>query len=161
MELVKLAKQLDPDVALAPVQPMHAVIGAVVAPRRLAIALVGGFSLIAVVLALGGLYGVMAASVAERTHEMGLRAALGATPAGLVRMVMLRGLVLTGVGVAIGVAVFVTARGLVSRFVFGVSAADPVTLVAVSGMLVGVSVVACLLPGVRAARVDPIEVLKG
>ncbi|HEV8151243.1 MAG TPA: FtsX-like permease family protein [Gemmatimonadales bacterium] len=139
---------------------MGEVIARVVAPRRLALSLIGGFSAIAVVLALGGLYGVMAASVAERVREIGLRAALGATPGGLVSMIVSRGLLLTLLGIGIGVAAFVAAGRLVERFVYGVSTWDPLTIGAVALLLGAVALVACLLPAVRAARVNPLIALR-
>jgi len=158
--LTALVRQIDPDAAVSQVRGMPDVIGSVVAPRRLALSLVGGFAAIALVLALGGLYGVMAAGVAERTREIGVRAALGATPGGLVRLVVRRGLGLTLVGAAIGTAGFLAARGVVGRFVFGVSPSDPLALAAMVLLLGVVAVLASVVPAARAARVDPQAVLR-
>jgi putative ABC transport system permease protein len=159
--LASVAKSIDPGVAISTVRDMNAVISQVVAPRRLALSLVGGFALIALILAVGGLYGVMAASVTERIREMGLRAALGATRGGLMSLVLKRGFLLTVAGTTLGAAGFLGAGGLVRRFVFGVSPADPLTLLGVALALGVVGLVACALPAWRAARVDPMEALRG
>jgi putative ABC transport system permease protein len=158
--LMRVAKSIDPGIAISRVREMNEVISRVVAPRRLARSLIGGFAIIALVLALGGLYGVMAASVAERMRELGLRAALGATPGGLVRLVVRRGLALTLLGAVAGGAAFLAMSRLVSRFVFGVSPGDPLTLAAVATTLGVVAVLACLVPAVRAARSDPLVALR-
>lgn len=158
--MTQLAKRLDAGVALSRVRPMDAVIGEVASSRRLALSLVGGFAIIAVVLALGGLYGVMTASVAERVREIGLRSALGATPGRLVQHVLTRGLLLTAIGIAIGISGLIAARGVVQRFVYGVSAGDPVTLASVVVLLAVVAIVACIVPAARAARIDPIVAMR-
>jgi putative ABC transport system permease protein len=158
--LTRLAKSLDSGVAISSVREMNAVISQVVAPRRLALSLVGGFALIALILAVGGLYGVMAAGVAERIREMGLRAALGATRGGLLSMVLRRGLLLTIAGTSVGAAGFLAAGGLVRRFVFGVSPADPLTLFGVAITLGLTGLIATALPAWRAAGVDPMMALR-
>lgn len=158
--LTALVRRIDPDVAVSQVRGMPDVVASVVAPRRMALSLVGGFAVIALVLALGGLYGVMAAGVAERLREIGLRAALGATPGGLVRLVVRRGIGLALAGAAIGTAGFLAARRLVARFVFGVSPSDPLALGGMVLLLGVVAVLASLVPAARAARVDPQTILR-
>lgn len=103
---------------------------------------------------------MMAASVSERVREIGLRSALGATPGRLIAYVVNRGLLLTAIGTVIGVSAFVAARGVMSRFVFGVSAADPITLAGVVVLLAVVGIVACAVPAVRAARIEPLVALR-
>jgi putative ABC transport system permease protein len=154
------ARELDPGVALSGVLSMNQVIGRSVAPRRLALSLVTGFAIIAIILAVGGLYGVMAASVTERVREIGVRAALGATPGRLVRRVVGNGLVLTSIGAAIGLALFLAAGRIIDRFVYGVAASDPVTLAGVALLLVAVALLASFVPAVRAARADPLVTLR-
>jgi putative ABC transport system permease protein len=154
------ARQLDPGVAISGIRPMDRVISQSVAPRRLAMSLVGGFAIIAVVLALGGLYGVMSSSVSERVREMGVRAALGATPGQLIGVIVRHGLALCAAGAAIGVAGFLAAGRIVNHFAVGVTASDPVTLAGVVILLGVVAMVACLVPAIRAARSDPLVALR-
>lgn len=155
-----MARELDPGVAISNARSMDDVISGAVASRRLALSLVGGFALIAVILAVGGLYGVMSSSVAERVREMGVRAALGATPGALVRQVIAGGLALAGMGAVIGVAAFLAAGKVVNRFVYGVAPSDPVTLTAVVLLLGAVAIVASLLPAMRASRADPVVAMR-
>jgi putative ABC transport system permease protein len=155
-----VARELDPGVAISSVRLMDRVIGQSVAPRRMALSLAGGFAVIAVLLAVGGLYGVMASSVAERVREMGVRAALGATPRILVRQIVAGGLALAGAGATIGVASFLAAGRVLDRFVYGVAPSDPVTLAAVVGLLATVAIAASLVPAIRAARADPLVALR-
>lgn len=159
-QLLKVAKSIDPGAAVSSISSMDGVVDRVAAPRRLAASLVGCFALIAGVLALGGLYGVMSASVAERIREVGLRAALGATPTSLVAMVVRRGLVLTAIGAALGAAAFLAAHRIIGQFVFGVSPGDPATLAGVAVLLGVTAVASCALPAARAARVDPLAALR-
>jgi putative ABC transport system permease protein len=154
------ARQLDPGVAISGVRTMDQVVGQAVAPRRLALSLVGGFAVIAVILAVGGLYGVMASSVAERVREMGVRAALGATPGALIRQIVRSGLALAGAGSAIGIAAFLASGRIIERFVYGVSTYDLPTLVGVLLLLATVAVLASLVPALRAARADPVIALR-
>jgi putative ABC transport system permease protein len=154
------ARQLDPGVAISGIRTMDEVIGQAVAPRRLALSLVGGFAVIAVILAVGGLYGVMASSVAERVREMGVRAALGATPGALIRQIVRSGLALAGAGSAIGIAAFLASGRIIERFVYGVSTYDLPTLVGVLLLLATVAVLASLVPALRAARADPVIALR-
>ena len=158
--LAGVARRLDAGVALSELRGMDEVIGTVVAPRRLALLLIGAFAGIAVALALGGLYGVIAASVIERVRELGLRAALGATPGRLVGMILARGLTLALAGTAIGLGGLLAAQRLLTRFVFGVPVGDPVTLVGVTLLLGAVALLACLVPAIRATRVDPLIAMR-
>lgn len=158
--IVAAARELDPGVAISGIRPMDRVINQSVAPRRLAMSLVGGFAIIAVVLALGGLYGVMSSSVSERVREMGVRAALGATPGQLIGVIVRHGLALCAAGAAIGIAGFLAAGKIVNHFAVGVSASDPVTLAGVVILLGVVALVACLVPAIRAARSDPLVALR-
>ena len=158
--LVASIRRLDPGAAVSRPRSMHEVIGGKTATRRLALSLIGGFAAIAVVLALSGLYGVMAASVIERTREIGVRSALGATPGHLISMVARRGLLLTLAGVGLGIAGILTSGRALARFVAGVSSADPITLAGVTILIALVAMLACLLPALRASRVDPLIALR-
>jgi putative ABC transport system permease protein len=117
--------------------------------------LVGLFATIAVALAGVGIYGVMAYSVAQRTHEIGIRLALGASASRVVGDVVRRGLRLTLVAVALGSAAAVTIARLATSVLFGVAPHDPATPSAAAALLAAVAMIACYVPARRAARVDP------
>jgi putative ABC transport system permease protein len=158
--VTRVARALDPGVALANVRPMREVVGDATQSRRLASALIGAFAVIALVLATGGLYGVMTASVIERSREMGLRTALGATPRSVVGLVLGRGVVLTVLGCAIGIAGVIAVHGVLRQFLFGVTPTDPLTLIVVVAALSVVALTACVFPAWRAAHVDPAITLR-
>jgi ABC-type antimicrobial peptide transport system permease subunit len=139
---------------------MNEVVRRQMGTRRLALSLIGGFAVIALVLALGGLFGVVSASVTERLREIGVRSALGATPGRLIRMIATQGLVLVLVGTVLGIGGMLAARTIMTRFIVGVSASDPLNLAAVAGLLGGVAMMAMVVPAVRASRVDPLTVMR-
>ena len=147
-------------------QPIHSIrtldeqVAESLRTRRLSMGFLVGFGALAVVLAAIGLYGVLAFSTAQRTREIGTRVALGARPGQIVQLVLRQGLGLTGLGLGIGVVLaLIAGRWLASRL-YGVAPWDPATLVTVSAILLGVAVVACLRPALRALRVSPIEALR-
>jgi ABC-type antimicrobial peptide transport system permease subunit len=111
-------------------------------------------------LAAAGIYGVLSGSVAERTREIGVRTALGASRATIVALVLRQGLTLTALGVAIGVAGAVAATQALVAMLFGVSPLDPVTYLGVIALLAAVALLACSVPAWRAARVDPASALR-
>jgi ABC-type antimicrobial peptide transport system permease subunit len=122
--------------------------------------LVGIFALVALALASIGLYGVLAFQVRQRSKEICLRMALGAQSANVLQLVLTRGLTLVGLGIIIGITASLMAGRLIQGTLFGVEASDPLTVISVSLTLVAVSLVACLVPALRAARLDPGAVLK-
>jgi putative ABC transport system permease protein len=128
--------------------------------RRFNLMLLGVFAATALLLAVAGLYGVMAYSVARRTAELGTRIALGATPGNVLRLVLRQGLVTALLGVAIGVAGAIVLTRTLRSFLFGLSPTDPVTFAAVALLLVLVALLACYFPARRAAKVDPMEALR-
>jgi predicted permease len=130
------------------------------APRRLNLVLIGVFGGTALLLALAGIYGSMAFQVARRTHEIGVRMALGAKPGRVVAMVVRRSLLLAGLGVAAGLAIAFGASRLVSSLLYGIAAHDPISYAIGSAVLLLAAVAACLLPAMRAARVDPVTALR-
>jgi ABC-type antimicrobial peptide transport system permease subunit len=122
--------------------------------------LLGGFAALALLLASIGLYGVLSFAVSQRTREIGLRMALGATRAAVMRMIIARGLALTGVGITIGVLLAWSAMRVMQSLLYGVTAADPMTFATVTILFGTVALAACYLPARRAARLDPSEVLR-
>jgi putative ABC transport system permease protein len=118
------------------------------------------FAASALFLAALGLYGVMAYSVAQRTGEIGIRMALGAQKSDVLLLVQRQGLVLVLIGLVIGVAGALALTRLMTTLLFRVEATDPVTFVLVAGVLIAVSLMACLVPARRAAKVDPIVALR-
>jgi ABC-type antimicrobial peptide transport system permease subunit len=122
--------------------------------------LVGVFAVAAVVLAVVGIYGVMAYFVQQHTRDIGIRLALGGDPARVRRMVIARGLRLVGAGVVVGVGTALLASRFLTTILFDVGARDPRVLSAVPAALVLVAVIACWVPGRRAARLDPAIVLR-
>ena len=153
-------RELDPSLALSNVATGDDLVaGSLTAPRYLSV-LVGMFALAALVLSVVGVYGVMAYFVEQHTRDIGIRLALGGEPSDVRRMVVLQGLRLVAVGVALGVgASFLTAR-LLTTVLFDVSATDVPTMAAVPVALVTMAALACLVPGRRAARLDPAEILE-
>jgi putative ABC transport system permease protein len=129
-------------------------------PDRLRSWLVGVFAAIALLLASAGIYGVVAFLVAQRTHELGIRAALGATPASLVTLVVVPGAVYAGLGLALGCVLAYGVTRLLGSFLFGVRPSDAITFLGTAGVLAVVAIVACYLPARRAARANPIEAVR-
>ena len=129
-------------------------------PARLAASILGGFGLLALALAAIGIYGVMSYAVAQRTHEIGVRMALGAQKADVLKLVIGQGLTLTLIGVGLGLAAALALTRLMKSLLFGVSATDPLTFVGIAGVLTFVTLLACYLPARRATEVDPLVALR-
>ncbi|HVT59552.1 MAG TPA: ABC transporter permease [Thermoanaerobaculia bacterium] len=151
---------IDKDQPVVRVATMDDLLAASAAERRFALILFEAFALAALVLAAAGIYGVLAGSVAERRREIGVRSALGASRGSILALVVRQGMMLTGLGVVIGLAGAAAASQAIAAMLFGVSRLDPVTYLGVIALLAGVSAVACAVPARRAASVDPTEALR-
>ncbi|MCC7417415.1 MAG: ABC transporter permease [Acidobacteria bacterium] len=151
---------IDPQIALYGVEPLQAAASASIARPRLNARLMTLFALLAVLLALVGVHGVLSYMVAERAPELGLRMALGASRAAVMRSVLSDGLWLASAGVGIGLAGALAGSHLLTAFVFGVSRTDPATFIAVPLAVLATVAAASLPPALRATRVDPVKVLR-
>ena len=139
---------------------MDYLLAATAAQRRFALILFEAFALAALVLAATGIYGVLSGSVNERTREIGVRSALGASRTDIIGLVVRQGMTLTGLGVVIGLAGAAAATQAIVTLLFGVSRLDPITYLGVIALLIGVAGLACWVPAWRAARVDPAITLR-
>jgi putative ABC transport system permease protein len=155
-----VVRELDPALPVFEVGSLEQMVRQSVAPRSLAVTVLGAFAGLALLLAMIGLYGVVSYRIAQRTREIGIRVALGARTAGVIQLVVRQALTLTLVGVAFGVAAALALTRVLQSLLYGVSATDPATFVTVALLLVGVAALASLLPARRAARVDPIIALR-
>jgi len=152
--------KVDPAIPLTKLRTMSEVMSASLSAQRFNMTLMGIFAGVALVLAAVGIYGVVSFSVTQRTHEIGIRMALGAETGDVLRIVLRQGLMLAGLGVGIGlVAAFAVSR-VMSTLLFGVSATDPAIFAAISLVLTGVALGATLIPARRAAKLDPMIALR-
>jgi putative ABC transport system permease protein len=150
----------DRNIPVSNVVSMEQVIADALWQPRFNLQLIGLFAGVALMLAAVGLYGVMSYSVAQRTHEVGLRMALGAQRRDVMKLVLRQGMKLTLMGVAVGLFASAALTRLMTQLLFDVSASDPMTFVAIALILVVVAVVACLLPALRATKIDPMVALR-
>lgn len=151
---------VDPEIPAGPVQSMEAVIADSLARERLLSVLLAIFAATTLLLGSIGVYGVVSYSVGRRTREIGLRIAVGARPAEVLRLVVRQGVLLGAVGVAVGVVGSLATGRLLEGFLFGVSETDVPTLVLVGAGMLAVATLASLLPARRAASVDPLTALR-
>jgi ABC-type antimicrobial peptide transport system permease subunit len=152
--------RVDPDLPVAKVMTMDRVIAKSIARHNFNMILLGIFGGVALLLAAIGIYGVMSYTVQQRTHELGIRIALGAATPQLLRLVVGQGLLLAGIGVAIGLAASFGVTRVMSSLLYGVKATDLATFAAVAVVLSAVAALACYIPARRATRVDPIIALR-
>jgi len=153
-------RSVDPRQPIATPSTMDEIVDLSTAQRRVALTVFAFFSAIALLLAMGGVYGVMSGAVTERMREFGLRAALGANPSGILRLVLRDGLSLALVGLAIGGAGAVLLGRYLGSLLYAVEPRDPVTLGLAGVVVVSTSLLACVVPARRAARVDPMTALR-
>jgi len=158
--IIAAIHRIDKDQALIDVRTVDQIKNLLMAPNRLQSVLLGIFAAVALVLATVGIYGVTAYSVAQRTHEIGIRAALGATGRNLLQLVLGRGLILTVAGLVIGAAGSVALTRLMASLLYGVGARDPATMLVVGVVLATVAILACYVPARRAMKIDPLAALR-
>jgi putative ABC transport system permease protein len=151
---------IDRDLPVFSVRSMDQLLDESISQQQLAMALLAGFALLALLLAAMGIYGVMSYAVTTRTHEIGVRMAMGARPTDVLRLVVGQGMTLALIGVAIGLSAALAMTRVMASLLFGVSSTDPLTFVVISLLLIAVAALACYLPARRAARVDPTVALR-
>ena len=156
----KLVQAIDRDALVAEAVPMETLVASSLGQRRFYMLLLAGFAALALALAAVGLYGVISYSVAQRTQEVGIRVALGATASEVVVMVMHQGLRLAATGLVLGLGLSLILKMTLKGLLVGVSATDPLTLAATAAILLLVAVIASYIPARRAARVDPMIALR-
>jgi putative ABC transport system permease protein len=152
--------EVDKDLPVSGAETVEHHLSDLVAEPRLYTLLLGVFAGVALILASVGVYGVMSYSVTERTHEIGIRMALGAKHRDVVAFVVRQGLTLALIGVAIGLAVAFALTRVMSSLLYGVTATDPLTFFLIPLLLASVAMLACYLPARRATKVDPMVALR-
>jgi predicted permease len=156
----KSLHEMDATIALADIRTMDDRISEAASRRRFQTALLAAFAAIAVALALAGLYGLLSYSVRQRSGEIGLRMALGASRADVVGMVVRQGLTLVALGLAVGLAAALALSSSIAKWLYGVRVGDLATLAAVPIFILAVGVLACAIPAWKAAKIDPATALR-
>jgi putative ABC transport system permease protein len=151
----RAVREMDPLVAITGISTMTEMIDRSVAGPRFTMLLLGVFGAVALVLAAVGIYGIMAHAVKRRTREIGIRMALGARPADVLRLVVGQGMALAGAGLVIGVLAALAATRLMTRLLFGISANDPLTFASIVVLLAVIALLASWFPARRAVSTDP------
>src|SRR4029079_16555994 len=156
----QIVNEVDKSVPVSNVQMMDHVVSASITQPRFNLFLLGLFSTVAMLLSAAGIYGVTAYSVTPRTHELGIRIALGAQVGDVLKMILGQGMAVIGIGLVIGLAAAFALVRLLRSFLFGVGEKDPFTFVAITVLLLLVALLACYIPARRATKVDPLEALR-
>ena len=156
----KVIHELDSELPVSQVRAMETVVRLTFSRQQFSTVLLGGFSVASLLLAAIGIYGLLAYSVTQRTREIGVRVALGAEPASIIRMVVASGARMVIAGAAAGLAAALAFSGLLKSLLFGIGPRDPLTFIAAPAIFVAVALVAAYVPARRAARVSPMEALR-
>ncbi|HEV8348313.1 MAG TPA: ABC transporter permease [Vicinamibacterales bacterium] len=159
-EVREVVASIDPNQPVSNIRSMEQRIGASLGSRRFTMLLIGVFAALALVLASIGIYGVVAYTVRERSHEIGVRLALGAQPRNVVAMLVGQGMTLASGGAAAGIVLAVALTRVMTGLLFGVSATDPATFAVITAGLALVAIIACYLPARRATAVNPVTALR-
>jgi putative ABC transport system permease protein len=152
--------EVDRSVPVADVKTMDHVVSESITQPRFNLFLLGLFGAVAMVLSAAGIYGVTAYTVTQRTHELGIRIALGAQVGDVLKMILGQGMAVIGVGLVVGLAAAFALTRLLRTLLFGVGENDPLTFVAITAILVLVALIACYIPARRATKVDPLTSLR-
>jgi predicted permease len=158
--LQRAVGELDPSLTIYESGSLTSRLALALFPARLVAVVLASFGLLAVVLAATGVYGIMAYAVSRRTREIGIRMALGAAPAQVLRVVLLRTAVLLGIGTVLGLAMALAGGQFFAQILYGVSARDPLTYFCAIALMAAVAFVACLVPARRAIKIDPLTALR-
>jgi putative ABC transport system permease protein len=153
-------RNLDPQQPIGEISTMESLLSVSVARQRFSASLLTVFSILALVMAAVGIYGVMSYTVSQRTHEIGVRMALGAQRSDVLKLVLKSGIVLGVIGVAVGLAASFALTRLIATLLFEVAATDVTTFALVAVVLFVITLVACYVPARRATRVDPLKALR-
>lgn len=151
---------VDPELPVFEARTMTDAVSAIIAPQQLAMDLIGGFSLLALLLAGFGLYAILTQMVSQRTREIGVRMALGASRGGVPGLILTKGMLLVGLGLGLGLATEAALAPLFRRFLYKVAPTDLTTLLLTAAVLGIAAFIACLGPALRAANLDPIEAIR-
>jgi ABC-type antimicrobial peptide transport system permease subunit len=158
--VMREVQALDPELALTFQSTIEQILSQALWARRMGAALLGIFGLLALVLAAVGIYGVMSYTSNQRRHEIGIRMAIGAPTGRILKMVLSQGMIITGIGIAVGLAGSLVLTRFASTLLFGVSAVDPLTFSGIAALLLLVSLAAVYVPARRATKVDPLIALQ-
>jgi predicted permease len=153
-------QKLDPQLPIYDAKTLKEHMRLALFPLHAGAAVAGGFALLAMILAAIGIYGVMAYSVGQRTQEIGIRMALGASPGDVWKMVLKQGVIITATGMVLGLLCAIGLSGVVASMLYGVSATDPLTFLFITLLLAAVSLAACYIPARRATKVDPVIAIR-
>jgi predicted permease len=159
-QIAEVVRSVDPQQPFSAFRTIDDVKRRAVASERFQMVLMGAFAAVGLVLAAAGIYGVLAYAVAQRTREIGIRVALGATRGRILAQVLRSGVALAGIGLALGFAGAVALARTMQNFVWGVSTTDPLTFVLVGGLLLAVAILASFVPALRAVRLNPVTALR-
>jgi ABC-type antimicrobial peptide transport system permease subunit len=154
-------KPIEPNLATADIRTIQQLVDKAASPRRFIVMLLGGFAIFALILASLGIYAVISYSVTQRTQEIGIRMALGASAGNLQAGIIFQTMTLAGIGIIVGVAVSWALARTLSGLLFGITFSDPATFAVMLVLLTGVAALAGYLPARRASRIDPVTALRG
>jgi ABC-type antimicrobial peptide transport system permease subunit len=159
-DIQRALKEVDPKIVVTDVRTGAKLVNQVLWNARIVLGMLGIFGLMALALASVGLYGILAYSVSGRRREIGVRMALGASRFSILRLVLRQGMMLVAIGVGAGLAISLLVGRAFSRMLFGLSPADPLSLLGASAVLLLVAAFACYLPALAASRMDPMRALR-
>jgi putative ABC transport system permease protein len=152
--------QIDAGVVMEKVKTMEHLRDESISAQRFAMTLISAFSVVALALAVIGIFGVMSHTVVQRSHEIGIRMAIGAQQHHVLHLILRQGMLLASIGIVLGLAGALAVTGVLRSLLFEINPTDPLTFVAISGLLVIVTGLACWLPARRATKIDPLAVLR-